>query len=557
MSEVQKYDYIVVGGGSAGCVVAGRLAAESEASVLLLESGYPADIHPETLSADGFKDAFANDGVMWDRMSQPQSHCDGRALYVGTGTGIGGSGAVNGMVYTRGDRADYDQWPEGWHWQDVLPAFNKLEARLRVRSRPGTQFTSVAIKAAERAGFVHKDGLNDGELSGFIGYNDMNYEGCFRRSSYVAFIRDAKPKNLAVQCNAKVRRILFEDRRAIGLEYVRNGERFTAYSNHEVILCAGALETPKLLMLSGIGPSDTLEQHSIPVVKVMQGIGENLHDHPNVCLFYRSKNVIDFNYPQLYGFHRMNPALNLPSTQPDTCFVFFSAPSSLMQSMKRMLPLMMLPQRMYQWRMLRTVIRKLIDWAFTLPPLQHYVSMVFGIVVILGKPESKGRLTLGSADPDQPACIDPAYYRNPKDMDTLLAGIDMANAIAGQPELVQWGSKAMVAGNKSKNRERIRKWVKKATMTTFHFCGTCAMGLDSDTPVDTALRLKGVKGLRIADASVIPEVPVSAINAPSMMIGWRAADLILGSYAALQSAADAQVGLGQYEQQKQNNTELC
>ena len=319
----------------------------------------------------------------------------------------------------------------------------------------------------------------------------------------------------------------------MGVQYERDGRVGIVRAAKEIILCAGALETPKLLMLSGVGPHWQLQQHNIPVVHQLDGVGQNLQDHPNVCLFYRAKNNIDFGYPQLYGFHHMSPASHLPKQHPDTCFVLFSAPSALKHSMKRMLPLMMLPGLLYRQRWLRQCIRTLIEWAFMLPPLQHYVDRIYGIVVILGKPLSRGSVRLASSNPDDQAIIDTAYYRHPADMETLVSGVEMAKAIASQSEMVLWGNQGMVKAAKTSHPSQVADWIKGATMTTFHFCGTCSMGEDSDCPVDTQLRVKGIAGLRVADASVIP---VSALNAPSMMIGWRVADFILSESSEKQSA---------------------
>ena len=174
---LDNYDYIIVGGGSSGCIVAGRLAKETSSSVLLIELGPIADAHPDTMSADGFKYCFANDALMLDRFSTPQNSLEGRRIYQGSGATLGGSGAVNGIVYTRGDKADFASWPKTWQWQDVLPSFEAIEAIIKPQARPATQFTQAAIDAAVQMGMHHKDDLNDGELSGFIGHNAMNYQG--------------------------------------------------------------------------------------------------------------------------------------------------------------------------------------------------------------------------------------------------------------------------------------------------------------------------------------------------------------------------------------------
>lgn len=524
MDTPGSYDYIVIGAGSAGCIVAARLAEAGSHRVLLLEAGAPAERYPETLTHDGFKYAFANDALMWHRMSAPQADCGGRGLYVGTGRGMGGSGSVNGMVYTRGDRQDFRNWPPGWQWDDLRPVFEAVEQRLMPRPRAPTPFARAFIDAAMASGFARKDGMNDGQLRGFLGCNDMNYRGDERRSSYRAFLKERCPDNLTVITGALAQRLLFDaNRHADGVEYCVDGKVQRARVTREVVLCAGALETPKLLMLSGIGPRQHLEQHGIGVVHDARGIGAQLQDHPNVCLFYRAGQDVDFQYPQIYGFDAVAPKAGADAP-PDTCFVCFAAPASMQQSMQRMVPILALPGSLYHVAALRALLVGMINLVFKLAPLRRFLSRVFGIVVILGKPTSRGTVRLASNDAATPPVVDPAYYATAHDRETLLAGIDKAKAIAGQPQL---GAKPLSAGGKTPVRERIWKWATAATMTTFHFCGSCRMGDDADSPVDTCLRVKGVHRLRVADASVIPEIPVSALNAPSMAIGYRAADLIL------------------------------
>ncbi|WP_339674318.1 GMC family oxidoreductase [uncultured Zhongshania sp.] len=532
----EVFDYIVVGGGSAGCIVASRLANHGNLKVLLLEAGQAADRNPETLNADGFRDAFANDAVIIDRASTAQDNCGNRSLFAGSGRGMGGSGAVNGMVYTRGDKLDFAQWPKGWHWQDVEPTFIKLEETLRPRSRAGSPFTELFIHSSAALGFSREQDLNNGSINNKIGYNAMNFEGDKRRSSYVAFIRDEPPQNLTVKTDAHVHKLCLRrdnDNRHVvtSVRYRHQGAMHEASVKREVIMCAGALETPKLLMLSGIGPRNELEPVGITVDVESDGVGQNLHDHPNVCMFYRAKNPIDFGYPQLYGFNRANPRTQLASGQADTCYVLFSAPLTLHKSMLRMAPVLALPGRLYKIKTLRSLLRGAINLAFKLAAVRSYVEKIYGIVVILGKPESRGSIGLLSADPEQQARIDPAYYSERRDMDTLLAGVATAKKIAEQAGMAAWGNKAMSLGGKSDDKTRVRKWAEAATMTTFHYCGSCAMGETDKQPVDLELRLKGVANIRVADASAIPEIPVSAINAPTMMIAYRAADFILAGHS--------------------------
>lgn len=528
MRPTEQYDYIVVGGGSAGCIAAARLADANIGSVLLLEAGDPAEHNPETLSADGFVQAFANDNVMLDRLSAQQPRCNNRHLYVGTGTGMGGSGAVNGMVYTRGDKRDFDQWPKGWRWKDVSPVFERIEEILRVKPRSGSEFTITCVDASVQAGFTRKDLLNDGELCGHIGYQLMNYDGNKRRNSYVCFLQDKQIPNLKIITNTRVQRILFdEQQKAVGLEIKSPTGIRKVGITRELILCGGALETPKLLMLSGVGPKNQAQHFNIPVVADVPAIGRNLQDHPNVCVFYRGKRVPDSFYPQVYGFDRMNPQLPLADKQADTCFVFYSAAASIQQSMQRMLPAILLKPGQYEKRSLRNAIKQLVNALFLVPFTKLFVSKVFGIVVILGKPLSRGELTLASRDPAEPARVNPGYFLNSADMDTMVEGVLQAQKIASQGAFVRWGNTALSKAARSQDRNAIKLWIKGAVMTTFHFCGTCRMGTQAADPVDTQLRLKALKDVRVADASVMPEIPVSALNAPSMMIGWRAADFIV------------------------------
>jgi choline dehydrogenase len=524
---MDDYDYIVVGGGSAGCIVAAELANDPSNRVLLLESGPSAEEHPETLVASGYKEAFINDAVMGERFSVPQAHSANQRIFAGTGTVMGGSGSVNGMVYTRGSREDYAEWPDGWHWDENQDDFEAIERTLRPHRRPATNWTEACIASAEGHGFTRKEDLNDGNMSNVIGYEWMSYEGDDRRSSYVGFIKDAAERaNLTVLSGARAHRVVFTpEKRARAVEFEHQGKLKRAAASNEIILCAGALETPKLLMLSGVGPSEHLRAFDIPVVADRPSIGDGLHDHPNVPVFFKAEKDIDCFYPQLYSFFRTNEDSDLPASQSDTCYVYWPAPSAMRQMMQRMLPPMVIPHALYGPRS-RQMVRKVVGGAFKIGALQRFTDHMFGIILILGKPKSRGTLRLQSIDVSRQALIDPAYYSDPEDMETMVKGVRIARAIGGSSALAEWGARELMPGERVKSDQSIAKYVRKNTITTYHFAGSCSMGPSEAHAVDPQLRLRGVTGLRVADASTIPWTPVSALNAPSMLIGYRAAKLL-------------------------------
>jgi choline dehydrogenase len=540
VSDEQSFDYVVVGGGSSGCVVAGQLAEDRSLQVALLELGDRAEDHPETLDADGYKHAFANDALLLERFSVPQPSCGNQRLFLGSGRGMGGSGSINGMVYTRGDRADYESWPDGWQYDDVAPFFEGLEKKLRVRPRPATRFTETFIASAEHVGFRRSEDMNDGDLSGVIGYETMNYEGDARRSSYVAFVKDAAARNLTVCPRTRALRVLFEGDRAVGVEVEQDGVRRTIRARREVVLCAGALETPKLLLLSGVGPVRSLGEFGIPLVRDVQGVGKNLHDHPNVALFFLGKLEVDSYYPQLYAFHRANKSSDLPPGQSDTCYVMYPARSSFREAAMRMLPAK-LPESLYGGASKRA-IRGAIATATRFSGVNDFIARVWGCVVILGKPKSRGTLGLRSRDAADQALIDPAYFAHPEDMRTMLEGVRLAQRIAKAPSLAAWGNTALLPPALLTSDKQLTWFIENNAMTTFHYAGTCRMGEDRDAVVDSELRVRGLRGLRVADASVVPFTPVSAMNAPSMMIGYRAAALIAAEYDGIHTRPDPSAG---------------
>lgn len=522
----KSYEYIVIGGGSSGCIIAGRLAEEGGHSVLLIEAGEAAENNPETFTDNGFQISFANDALLHDRLTTKQAACGDQEIFVGSGRGMGGSGSINGMVYTRGDKHDYVQWPEGWQWDDNLPFFKKLEDRLGIQTKEPTVLTEKILDAAEMTGFIRKNELNDGELCGYFGYNTLNNVNG-RRSSYVAFLKESNSQNIRVETEAKLEKVNFEGKRAVSISYKQNGISHTAKCNKEVIFCAGTLETPKLLMLSGLGPADQLAKFGIPIVQDIPSIGRNLQDHTCVNILFKGKKNADFFHPQIYGFDRMNRETDLPEGQADVCFTSVASKTTMKAAALRLAPFEILSGKARFGGLARSLLRGAIKFVFRLPLISAPLDKAYGLVVIFGKPFSRGTVSLASNSPEDTAIIDPAYYSDPRDLQTMTNGVLRMMEISKQPQLMDWGNTVMSSGADAEDLEKLHEYIFKNTMTCYHYVGTCSMGDGDDYPVDTELRLKGTENIRIGDASTIPVVPVSATNAPTMMLAYRAAELIL------------------------------
>jgi choline dehydrogenase len=498
-------DYIVVGTGSAGSVVANRLSADPSASVVVLEAG-PRDKDKFIHIPAGFAKLFRSD-MDWDYLTEPQKELDGREIYWPRGKVLGGSSSMNAMMWVRGFPADYDEWAEHageqWSYATVEKYFNRIESGPLVISPQRSPRTSTAawLQAARECGH-----------EGFVETRVTQRRGA-RWSTADAYLKPAlQRKNLTLHTEAAVTRILFDGTRAAGIEFEQLGARRVVKARREVVLCAGAINSPQLLMLSGIGARDQLAAFGIDVVHELPGVGANLLDHlvvpigfdvPNDTLFTAEKPVQLINYllrrrgmltsnvGEAYGFVKSRSELELPDLE----LIFAPAPY--------------------------------FEEGIGDPYDRH--AVVMGPILL--KPHSTGTITLRSADPTAKPIIDPAYLTDAAGADraALMAGLRMCADIAKSAALKGIiGEVARPLGATDLNDETLERALNSLSHTLYHPAGTCRVGTDDGSVVDPELRVRGVDRLRVADASVMPTLIRGHTHAPSVLIGERAADLIRG-----------------------------
>jgi 4-pyridoxate dehydrogenase len=531
MSSV--FDYVIVGAGSAGCTLANRLSADGRTRVLLLEAG-GWDRHPVLKLPLGWGHVLLNRMYDWGYDTEPETALNGRRIEVARGKVIGGSSSINAMAYVRGNRVDYERWASrglpDWSYEKVLPYFRKQESweggASHFRGADGPLATRKAryqdplvdayLAGAAEMGYALNDDYNGAQQDGFSRMQ-MTIRRGHRESAATAYLHPVLPRaNLVVRTDSLVSRVLFDGTRATGVDYVHKGRRHVATAEREVILSGGAINSPQLLMLSGVGDPDELAAHGIAVKFPLPGVGKNLQDHLAALLIYARRDEspllrhmradrLLFAMGQglfagkgfatelpggITGFTKSSPAEPIPDIQ-----LLFIAGS--------------LAAKPY------------------LPLFSSGFQDSFACRIVLLRPESRGSISLASADPAAHPRIKQGLLSVDRDWQKLSAGIRIFRKLAKLPRLAHYTAREIGPGDAVASETELEAYVRKTAVTAHHPCGSCRMGLDEDAVVDDELRVRGTDALRVVDASVFPDLVGGNINAPVIMIAEKAADLIL------------------------------
>jgi choline dehydrogenase len=537
--RMQDFDYIVVGAGSAGCVLANRLSADGSSSVLLLEAGGE-DSHPLVRMPVGFLKALQRPSLTWTYEGEPEPFLNGRRLPIPRGRLLGGSSSINGMFHIRGHRRDFDEWRDlgctGWGYDDVLPYFLRSESNWRGAGRFHSDQGPLQInpihnrhllpdplrEAAVKAGHAANDDY-DGEHNEGIAAGDVAIDARGRRSSsasaYLHPVRDRA--NLHILTHAQATRVLIENGRAVGVEYTRHGQLHQARARMEVVLSGGTYNSPQLLMLSGIGPAAHLKEMGLPVLADLPGAGGNLSEHPRMMLMYRAKKPVTF-INQL-RFDKAALAFLQWALLGKGPFATQICSGTVLLKTR---PELERPDI----QLLCNPVR--FDAGLWFPGIVKPKEHSFYITVCLLHQKSRGRVSLRSADPKDKPRIALNLFSEPEDFETMRQGLRAARDIYGMSPQADLIDAETIPGSQVQTDEQIDQSIRELGGITHHPVGTCAMGVGPDAVVDPQLRVYGVHGLRVADASVMPTIPGANTNAATVMIAEKAADLILGRNAA-------------------------
>ena len=524
------FDYIIVGGGVAGCILANRLSADPMTTILLVEAG-DRDSSPLIAAPGGLLPIMMSGKYAWQYMSAPQQHLDGRHLYLPSGKVLGGGSSINGMVYDRGFHSDYDRWAQagnrGWSFSEVLPYFRRLEdygpksdrwhgqgGPISVtRASQDRPFARAFLLAGEQAGYPYCDDFNGANREGF-GPVDLTVGRGRRASAARAYLHPVMNRpNLRIITKAMTRRITFDGNRARGVSVWQDGAERHLVARREILLSAGAISTPQILMLSGMGPAAHLAEHGIQVVADIPGVGRNLQDHLAAHVKYRSTkpwSMLRYLNP-VRGAAAMAQYLiarSGPLADPGmsaACFV--KSDPALDEPDIKMLLVMALFANNGQ---------KLVP--------QHGFYAHINVV----RPEAVGTVTLAGPDPELPPVIDQNYNGTERDRRVMREGIRLARTIFAQPAFDACRGDELAPGAAVQTDSEIDAYVRSQSEADYHSVGTARMGIDPMAVVDPDLRVRGVEGLRVIDASVMPHLPGGNTAIPVAMIAEKAADLILG-----------------------------
>jgi choline dehydrogenase len=512
------YDYVIVGAGSAGCVLAARLSEDPDVSVLLLEAG-PPDVNQNIHVPLGYLQ-LARTEVDWDYDSAPEPNCNSRRIALPRGKVLGGSSSTNAMVYIRGNRRDYDDWGvPGWAWDDLFPYFLKAEDNERGASewhgvggplpvsdqRSGNTITQAFVDAGGEAGLGRNEDFNGAEQDG-VGMYQVTQQGGMRASASVAYLHPAMERpNLTVMPFMHVNRVLFEGTRAVGVEATQLGQPQELRAEREVVLCGGAYNSPQLLMLSGVGPAEHLTRREIEVLLDQPAIGENLSDHAAA-----------------YGvWTTPEPESLLLAREPAALEEFTASQTGPFAS-----------------NLAESGGFARVETGAEAPDIQFHVAALHIVDEGLGEtdehgiwvspclltPESRGSVRLSSNDPTAKPIVRNNFYSAESDMPRMIEALRLMQEICAQPALRPYCAEPFTAPDGDSD-DALRALAARTTFAIYHPVGTCAIG----SVVDTDLRVQGLEGLRVVDASVMPTVPRGNTNAPTIAIAERAADLIKGA----------------------------
>ena len=530
--EAETYDFIVTGAGSAGCAVAGRLSESGQYRVLLLEAGTK-DTNPWIHVPLGYTRTYTDPRVNWMFDSEPEPQLNGRTLYQPRGKVLGGTSSINGMVYMRGTPTDYDGWRqkgcEGWGYDDVLPFFRKAEDQergadefhgkggpLHVSNPVRCALGDAMVEAAIEAGIPANADFNGARQEG-VGYYQTTTTNRRRWSSARAYLGPAKGRaNLTIATEAHATRILFEAGRAAGVEYRTPAGDRTAFARREIVVSGGVYGSPQLLQLSGLGPGELLQQFGVPVVRDMAGVGKHLHDHFNTYLVWRCSQKVTLNDLAASPMRKLMSGMQYVFTRSGHLSNAGIYAGAFVRSDPR-LEQPDLQINMFGWsamERLRTGIKPHPFSAFTMSPVHL-------------RPEGRGTVRIKSPDPLAPPAIQFNFLATDYDFEALIYGTRLSRTIAEQPALKPFVLDEVIPGPAVQSDDDIVEEIRMRGVSNLHPVGTCRMGREVDAVVDPRLRVHGIQGLRVADASIMPQVPGGNTNAPSIMIGEKCAAMIL------------------------------